>query len=99
MTPAKTKVLDLNEILYTHKWNPFQITKLYYGSPVDGDLAKGGSFYEANSRGFTMHLGKLLGREFRFDGTVIEGTEFDNEYLRFDLPSSGKRYIIYRNKK
>ena len=99
MKSAKTQILDLNEILYARKWNPFQITKIYYGRPEDGDMKKGGNFYENGSRGFQIHLGKLLGREFRFDGNVQDGSSLDTEYLRFDIPSSGQRYIIYRNKK
>ena len=77
----------------------FQITKLYYGRPVDGDMKKGGNFYENGSRGFQIHLCKLMGREFRFDGNVQEGSYLNTEYLRFDIPSSGQRYEIYRNKK
>lgn len=91
--------LDLLEILYKYKWSPFEVTKLYYGHPVDGYMLRAGQFYDHGTRGFDCHWNKLLGREFKFDGQVINGIDGKQEYLQFNMVSSDNRYIIYRNKK
>lgn len=96
---TKLQILDLNDIMYEHKWNPFQITKIYYGCLGDDGKLLGGVFYHNGTRSFQILLGKLMGREFRFDGNVESGASIDQEYLRFEVPTFRARYEIWRDKK